>query len=144
MDELRAQVVKEFRKLAVACGAKWNISEGYCDLSKNGIIVRVRWSIERIQGVLVTLREDGEDHPHEYGLYYLVGFRGGADQDMANARSGDAKLKAELVRRYAMDLLQGATKDFPAFAVYAEERVRANMPPAPTIKANKTVRPEWL
>lgn len=127
MGELKYRVLDEFRTIAQDCHAEWTETEDYCEFSKNGIIVRIRWSIERISGVFVTLMNGKNAEACEYGLPYLVEFLHGKPQDLANASSDDPKLTAEVVRQYASSLIHDTAWDFPEFATFAENRIRSNM-----------------
>lgn len=143
MNDFKQQVIAAFEKVAEQCGGTWSIADTFCEISKNNIVLRVRWSIERIRGVFVTL-SDGCANQREYGLPYLVQFRGGAGQDLADASSDEPESTAEVVRKYAMDFLEGRVQDFSAFASFAEERACANTAPLPHVRASNRVRPEWI
>jgi hypothetical protein len=140
MSDLQPKVLQEFHKFADECGAAWQVLDTFCELAKNGVTLRARWSVERIPGVFVTL----EAGSLEYGLPYLVEFRGGTEADLAAASSDDAKLTADVAKKYAMAFLQGTARDFAAFAEFAEKRAAANVPPTPTIRTNNIIRAEWL
>lgn len=118
MRDLQPNVLQEFRKLADECGAAWRVADTFCELAKNGVRLRARWSVERIPGVFVTL----EAGTPEYGLPYLVEFRGGTESELAAASSDDAKLTADVATKYATGFLLGTARDFSAFAEFAEKR----------------------
>lgn len=118
MRDLKTVVMQEFRNLSDECGATWTVTETFCELYKNGVTLRVRWTVERIEGVFVTLAIGAA----EYGLPYLVEFRGGDASESAAASSDDPIATAEVARKYALPLLEFAS-DFSAFAAFVEKRV---------------------
>jgi hypothetical protein len=140
MSDLQSEVLQEFRKLADECGAAWKVTDTFCELAKNGVTLRIRWSIERIPGVFVTL----EAGTPEYGLPYLVEFRNGTEENLAAASSDDAKLTVNVAKIYATGFLEGTVRDFAAFAEFAEKHAAANVPPTPTILTNRIIRAECL
>jgi|SRR6185503_2806718 len=139
MPDLRVEVLEEFRKVAETCDAVWQVADTYCQLHKNGITMRVRWAVERIKGVFVTLTTGTE----EYGLPYLVEFRGGSASDFEAARSDNPKSTAEIARRYALPFLEAQALDFRAFLEFVEKRVSENARATPIIHANNTIRPGY-
>ena len=121
----------------------------YVDIPGQGVVVRVRWAVERIQGVFVTLFRGhaGEETPvREYGLAYLVEFKNRfapSSDDVECAKGDDPVALAELTRKYALDYLMGKPLDFSEFEEYAARRIAENAPATPTIRGTKFVRPEW-
>lgn len=148
MQPSPATIQVAFRSLAESIGAAWTTSENFCTFSKNGIIVQVIWMIDGIRGIFVTLVAEGHtDQKRGYGLSYLVQFRGGNDQDLAESGSDNLDSQVRLTQKYALPFLTGAARDFDQFSAFAAERVRSNiekMPPVSEIKTNKTVRAEWI
>lgn len=120
MRDLKSEVVHEFRKLAELWDATWKVSATYFELSKNGVTLRVRWTIERIPGVFVTLKMETP----EYGLPYLVKFKGGSEAELAAASSDEVEKTAEITRKYAKEFLDGSVSDFQMFVEFAEECIK--------------------
>jgi hypothetical protein len=126
MNDFKSTVLKEFQKLATSSNSTLIIAETFCEFSRNGITLRARWSVERIAGVFVTLAMGTK----EYGLPYLVEFRGGTTTELAAASSDNPKATANLVRKYALPFLEAIAHDFPAFIEFAERRISKNVPPS--------------
>lgn len=141
MENLKQSTMVEFAKVARELSAQWGSPGDWFEIAKSGTVFRIRWSIERIDGVFVTLvGPDGK----EYGLPYLVEFRGGSESDIAAATSDHPGATAGVFRRFAADLLNGASLDIAALDRLVAERVKAASNSAPEIKATRHVRPEWL
>ena len=144
MDELKNLIHDEFKKLAHSVGAEWTMHDTWYEMSKSGTVLRIRWSIERIPGVFVTIVVGDGDNTREYGLPYLVEFRGGTTEDLADATSDDPKTTAAVLRKFILDLLEGARIDLSRFSQFVDERVQTSVPPIPRIKTTSRIRPEWI
>ena len=144
----RTDIIREFEKIAADLGTTWAIRGSYCELTKNGIVLRVWWSIERIEGVFVTLASDDtlaqDKYPQEYGLPYLVAYRTGDPKNIHWPSRNDLEAAVEATKKYAAGLLLGTDNDYAEFASVALEIARQNVIPTPKIRATSRVRPEWI
>lgn len=125
MNDLKNRVLQEFQAIAASSDMPLTVADTFCEFSMNGVTLRARWSVERIEGVFVTLATGVK----EYGLPYLVEFRGGTTAELAEASSDNPKSTAILVRKYALPFLKATAYDFPEFVEFAERRISENVPP---------------
>jgi hypothetical protein len=151
MNSTKNEIVATFGEISRAAGLELETTNSsFVEIAGSGLVLRIRWEVERIKGVFVTLlRANTADESsfNEYGISYLVEFKNLPDidnVDVARSKSNNVVAMAELVKRYALPYLLGEVTDFQAVEEYAKRRISENLPEVPNINASKWVRPEWL
>lgn len=122
-----------------------NVPNEFLELGSAHFALRVREDIDRIEGVFVTIRKQSGKPRREYGLSYLVEYRGGSPAEVQITAGRNAYAISELVKRYAKDYLSGEAKDFAEFEAFAQKRIDEMFPGIRSFGgANKWVRAEWI
>ena len=143
MNQYKKQAVTAFEEFAKSSELKSiSRSDTFMEIVGRETGLRIRWRVERIEGVFVTLFRLSE-RDREYSLVYLVEFENGNPKDINLAMSNDAGLLADVARRYGTKYLVGDLDKFIPFETYANRRIAEQSLDLPEIKATKWIRPEW-
>jgi len=144
MNTFKKDILETFQKLA----KKLNLIvceplDSFVEIIGAEIGLRIRWKIDRIEGVFVTLFRVAEPN-NEYSITYLIEYEEGSAQEIESTKANDTNKMLMLVEKYATALLLGTSEKFSAFEKYARRRVLEQMPKTPEIKATRWIRPEWI
>ena len=144
------QVMELFPEIARLAGTEMRRSakrfDDYVEIPGNGFVLRVRWEIERTQGLLVTLyKEVKEEHlvPRELNLGWFVKFKGGSVDEERIVEVGRGAEVIKIVKKYALGYLLGREKDFDNIDELSRREIEEKHHYSQWNKANKWIRPEW-
>lgn len=144
MNAFKKDVLVVFQKLAKKLGLSVSEpSESFMELFGAEIGLRIRWQIDRIEGIFVTLFRIAEPNS-EYSITYLIEYGEGSSQEIELSKANDTENLLKLVEKYAEELLLGTSDKFRAFEKYAKRRISEQIPETPEIRATKWIRPEWI
>ena len=143
MDQYKKEAVTAFEEFAKNSGlVVRSRTDTFIDVVGSEIGLRVRWRVERTEGIFVTLFQVSEPRS-EFSLVYLVEFENGSSEDIELAKSNDPRVLVEFARRYCTKFLSGNLEKFRPFKDFAKRRIAEQVPSTPEMKATKWIRPEW-
>lgn len=144
MNSFKNEILSAGHKLAsVSDLSVSEPSDSFIEVYGPEIGLRMRWQIDRIDGVFVTLFKK-DDPITEYSITYLIEYEEGSSQDIESSNVNDVRLLLVLIHKYAEAFLRGTLDKFVPFERYAQRRICEQTPETPDIKVSKWVRPRWI
>lgn len=143
MNTYKNDVIAVFQNLASQLGLSASEPSGsFVEIVGAEIGLRIRWQIDRIEGIFVTLYRIAEPNS-EYSITYLIEYMEGTPQEIETSKLNDAGRLATLVEKYAVVFLLGTPEEFKVFEEYAKSRILEKTPETPELNTTKWVRSEW-